>query len=568
MLYRNLIRWCDDMVDIPLADLVPPIHIQPPQIDSDSIRALHLSSMIQSGESDNPKAQAKSASAPSSIRSFFPPNALIKETGITVSVRTSTDAKHIIRGVFRMNTNAESKSITSNTNEKQRKEQISLAMDWIKSMNILTGKMLEMKLQRKIHQDRDGVHYKIGQVVKHKKFGWRAVIIGWKKNNTKTNTNKKNNDTNESSSAPPETTTSLTQKSYQSINPDDAVVYDVALDLGDATLRSSHPSGIKNVYQSDLSILDDPYLMRIRTSNDHQFKRFDSDYNCFVPVDSLLYVYPNDTIDDDRYWSSSSSSSSSYECKYNNKSDHAAQNVILGVQKVSNYLRRIILGYVSESTVANKKLTLLSNHLEKLTKLDNCDVVPPKEYWSKNGLQTQTILKWQLQKFVELVIEVEDILWTRRRAIETDRPIKFDLGQYVQHKKYGFRGIVVAWDSEPAYEVTHWDGLQHIENPEQYPFYHVIPDRKDTISAFGEERSWRYVCSENLEPCPIEIIKELDIDLEPEWKLNTKTGVYTPPDETIFRYGNKLDDDGITEKCLQEIKVNNFPFVFTLSVDR
>ena len=111
--------------------------------------------------------------------------------------------------------------------------------------------------------------------------------------------------------------------------------------------------------------------------------------------------------------------------------------------------------------------------------------------------------------------------------------------------------------TEPAYEVTHWDGLQHIDNPEQYPFYHVIPDRSDVMVAFGGERPWRYVCEENLELCP-ENNRDLDIDLEPEWTTDLKNGKYHPPDELLLRHGDQLEDDGVTENCLGELKVRTF----------
>jgi hypothetical protein len=107
---------------------------------------------------------------------------------------------------------------------------------------------------------------------------------------------------------------------------------------------------------------------------------------------------------------------------------------------------------------------------------------------------------------------------------------------------------------EPTYEVTHWDGLQHIENPEQYPFYHVIPDPTDTMVAFGGERSWRYVCEENLEPCPRDS-RDIDVDLEPEWSFDTTSRSYKPPEELLFKHGGDLEDDGMTARCLEEIKV-------------
>jgi hypothetical protein len=109
---------------------------------------------------------------------------------------------------------------------------------------------------------------------------------------------------------------------------------------------------------------------------------------------------------------------------------------------------------------------------------------------------------------------------------------------------------------EPVYDVTHWDGLQHIENPEQHPFYTIIPDPSDTMAAFGGERSWRYVCEENLEPCPIEN-RNIDVDLEPEWSFDASLGAYSPSQDIMLRHGGDLEDDGMTESCLEEIKVRN-----------
>jgi hypothetical protein len=72
--------------------------------------------------------------------------------------------------------------------------------------------------------------------------------------------------------------------------------------------------------------------------------------------------------------------------------------------------------------------------------------------------------------------------------------------------------------------------------------------------AFGGERSWRYVCEENLEPCP-QGNRDINVDLEPEWSFDKSDGVYVPPEAIVLKHGGDLEDDGITEKCLEEIKV-------------
>jgi len=551
-LYRQLLRWCDDTdKDIPLSQSVPPIHFSPPQINSDSLKGLiEASGIINNNnggdDDDDPISSNHLVSSPySSI--LFSRTSVVKKTGVTVhSVPSSGDAKQIVNAVFRMN------AIT--TDERDKKDQMSIAFEWIKTLNELTQQLEEMKAKRRKHQNREGVNFRVGQIVKHRTLGWRGVILGWIR---LTNSNETDSVSSEASSQ----ATSLTQKPYESINPygrnnDDVIAYDIALDWGDATLLNSakHPSGLKNIYQSDLTLVDDPDLMRIRSTTD-QFQRFDSELQCFVPGDALTYTYPNDRpTDEDGHCSWKS---------YENPSDESAENISQGIQSLAEYLRQIILGYTSAPESRN--LRLLSGYLERLTKLSKGDVVPAEDRFrrglvSYRNSERQTKMRWDLQKLVELAVEIEDILWTRRKALETDRSIKFSLGEYVQHKKYGFRGVVVGWDPEPAYEVTHWDGLQHIENPEQYPFYHVIPDRSDVMVAFGGERPWRYVCEENLELCPQEN-RDLDIDLEPEWTIDVKNGTFQAPDELLLRHGDQLEDDGVTENCLGELK-NAINFIF------
>mmetsp|Transcript_7676 Transcript_7676/g.19122 ORF Transcript_7676/g.19122 Transcript_7676/m.19122 type:complete len:806 (-) Transcript_7676:887-3304(-) len=547
-LYRELLRWCDEIDNnIPLSQSFPPVHLSPPQIDSGGLKGLVAT--LGKGEDGNDDPSPKHDS--SGI--FSSRTCSVKESGIVVhSVPTSVEAKELLRAVFRINANT--------TDEHDSKEQLSLAFEWIKALNELKQRIEEMKVKRAEHENREAVKFRIGQAVKHKTAYWRGVILGWNRT-----------DGSEKSS----NATSLTQKLYTSTsddgdNGDDAIVYDVALDWGDAALLRSgkHSAGLKTVVQSDLTLVEDPNLMRIRSATD-QFERYDPQSQSFVPGEVLAYVYPNDKPaeeNNDCSWSS-----------YQNPSDESAKNIIQGIQSFAEYLRQIILGYTSAPEA--RKLRLLSSYLDQLTKLANADVVPNEDKFrlrqrskvSEDGQQkqkkedsvvTQTLMKWQVQKFVELVVEIEDTLWTRRKTIEIERVNKFSLGDIVQHKKYGFRGVVVAWDPEPVYEVTHWDGLQHIDNPEQYPFYHVIPDRDDVMVAFGGERPWRYVCEENLEVCPKEN-RDIDVDLEPEWTTDPKNKKYVPSDELKLRHGEQLEDDGLTENCLKEIK-NTTNNIFSL----
>lgn len=117
----------------------------------------------------------------------------------------------------------------------------------------------------------------------------------------------------------------------------------------------------------------------------------------------------------------------------------------------------------------------------------------------------------------------------------TGDKIKFPLGTVVKHKRYNFRGVVVAWDPYPKTDVSRWDGLQGIEEDvNELPFYHVITDTNDTVKAFGQERPFRYCCEENLEICPeSELNMDVSIDEMDDWVIDdaSDTLMYTPPDE-------------------------------------
>ena len=44
--------------------------------------------------------------------------------------------------------------------------------------------LLNLESQREARQDRSEIRYSVGQVLRHKKFGFRAVIYGWDKRPT------------------------------------------------------------------------------------------------------------------------------------------------------------------------------------------------------------------------------------------------------------------------------------------------------------------------------------------------------------------------------------------------
>ena len=274
--------------------------------------------------------------------------------------------------------------------------------------------------------------------------------------------------------------------------------------------------------------------------------------------------------------------------------DKAANEIVSWVQALAERLAQNLIRTIADTESAQEsgELKLLTLFVERLTALSSGDVFSPAES-SRQTHAPSKLAIMHIQQLHNLVVNIGELLWQRRISLESNAKNKFGLGEIVRHKVFGFRGVVVAWDPTPTVDVSRWDGLQHITDPQQYPFYHIVPDQNDCIEAFGGERSWRYVCEANLE---ISRERDVEIDLEPEWLLDRSNMRYNPPADilvslncmrlsmrnchgprsfpsenlgslcltcevaptcTQFKYGGDMDDDGLTVRCLEAMKVSH-----------
>ena len=284
-------------------------------------------------------------------------------------------------------------------------------------------------------------------------------------------------------------------------------------------------------------------LIRIRSSwTGAHFDRFDSSRRCFVPNKGRAFEYPLDNID---------SSNTDESTKMQRKNEIGAQ-IVSGVQGFTSRLERSILDVTSSAE--SRGLSLLATFQDRLSSISKGDVIPSSAFFSAWDLSQGDLAMYHLRQLLNLAIEVSDLLRSRRIAKESNERIRFSLGEVVRHKKYGFRGIIVAWDPKPAVDVSRWDGLTDIINAADLPFYHVMPDQGDCIEAFGGERPFRYVCEANLEHCPRER-SFIDVDLEPGWQRKSTNPEYTPPDDVRFKFAVYPDNEDITASCLTSIMV-------------
>ena len=235
------------------------------------------------------------------------------------------------------------------------------------------------------------------------------------------------------------------------------------------------------------------------------FIDFNADH--FTPNDVLHYIYPLDR------FSEREGSHGNTACEVNPNALHVEQShatVVDGIAKINKDLLAKFESSIGE-TNCNFLQSLLSD-LSNQIKTEN-----PTVYSSVLALY-------------HFHVKVNSLLWSRKKHLQHKPNIKFSLGQVVRHKLYDYRGVVVAWNHKPHVDVTNWDGLQHVNDPQNHPFYHVIPDEDDCIRVFGGPRSFRYVCQENLELCKS---TELSVDElnSKEWRWDTAKHAYVPSDE-------------------------------------
>jgi hemimethylated DNA binding protein len=532
-LYRQLLRWCQEApATIPLTHLLPPVHLAAPaEVNADALRALADSSSSLHPNNSN---------AGQDLRRLLPTHARIQATQLTLAIARVADIRGLLRAVFRLNRPYEAS---------YQQERLTATFTTLKSLNDLSPELEALEANREAHGDRTGVQYKVGQVVQHAQERWRGVIASWNRPTVGTRSS--------SSDKAPGRRTSLTTKAYQipketagdvsSENSNDtSITYEVILDAGDARAMGVS-SGCSQAPQAALSLVTDAALVRIQSVLlPDFFGRLDRDSKRFLPTPLVAYQYPADQSEDDV--EEGSRLLSAAEAK-------RCLSLLAAVQAMASRLHEQCSVVPRENNASHQGGDRLVQHFrQRLASLSsgNLPRSPREELVSEQPPSPLRTVARHVQELLKFQLELVDLNHQRRTSLACKSEIRYELGDVVRHKVFGFRGVVVAWDHKPVMDVRRWDGLQDIKDPMDKPFYQVIPDSHDCILAFGGERSVRYVCEENLESCP-EQERTLAVDMEPVW-TKLATGHYSPPMETQYRYGGDLEDDGVTEGCLVQLQ--------------
>lgn len=246
------------------------------------------------------------------------------------------------------------------------------------------------------------------------------------------------------------------------------------------------------------------------------FMRFEVDH--FVPNSVLSYVYPMDrySVRDESDYSTDETAPTNEEHDLH-AFEQSCISIISGIDKIS---KQLVASF--EEDMSDSKPNC--NFLQPLISDLSLQIQQTDEKKSTSAVYSSVLALYHFH------VKVNSLCWSRKRHLQHKPKINFSLGQVVKHKLYGYRGVIVAWDHKPYVDVRTWDGLQHVDDPQSQPFYHIVPDEDDCIRAFGGPRSFRYVCQENVESCDA---TKLAVDHlnQQEWKWDEVKKVYIPSEE-------------------------------------
>ena len=128
-----------------------------------------------------------------------------------------------------------------------------------------------------------------------------------------------------------------------------------------------------------------------------------------------------------------------------------------------------------------------------------------------------------------------------RRVANADRTgLRFQIGQVLRHKMFGFRAVVIGWDRRPQMDVSSWDGVQGLPSGPEQPFYRMVPDLSDCVELLGGPRDVRYVAQENLEELPLTHRRINHPGLSVLGPFDATEGRFLPTEELSFEYPGSL----------------------------
>eukprot|EP00462_Mataza_sp_D1_P013169 CAMPEP_0175157582 /NCGR_PEP_ID=MMETSP0087-20121206/22292_1 /TAXON_ID=136419 /ORGANISM="Unknown Unknown, Strain D1" /LENGTH=771 /DNA_ID=CAMNT_0016445227 /DNA_START=27 /DNA_END=2339 /DNA_ORIENTATION=- len=348
----------------------------------------------------------------------------------------------------------------------------------------LAPQLKVIKEERQKKQSREGIKFHVGQVLRHKLFGYRCVVYGW------------------------DTRPVFDVSSWDGVQRlerfDQQPFYHTVPDREDhLALLGSHRS-ICYVAEDNLEPVADYQLRRINHPFVWKvFNRFDTSAMEFQPNSDVAFLYPADAnhIHENKLLRAIRAAADHPLVPSQPPpvplAEEVLQNVCASVRAIGLVLTRQVVDFLDQAhrqqlvSPMAKGLLELSQAIVEVDDEDRSNRLYPSEVSFQCYAGVAALLK--------LVGTLESLTALRAEYLAHYTEYKFRVGQVVRHKLYNYRAVVVNIHYRPAIDVSHWPAVSHVPRKSEQPFYMLIPDQTDCHRVFDGPRAEKYVAEDNLE---------------------------------------------------------------------
>lgn len=391
----------------------------------------------------------------------LPPRLLTNKDGIREAIRT----------LFRANAQEKNAEVLS--------EKVNMAFEGLQYLNRFTGTLENAEARREANRNRDGVTFRIGQVVRHKLYNYRAIIVGWDKR--------------------PMIDVSNWEGVVQSTLGVNQPFYHCIPDSNDTLHFLGGVRKLMYVAQENLKMC---HALESRIHSDvvpQAFEYYDTTTNSFIPTERIAWQYPLDLPSS----SPTSSSSSRWSASRRFKVSVQRANLVDASRRLKQHLHdlshkiwqhlEVHFGVLERFSTQEPLGTLLSL-LTELKEMDPFFSSSLSSSSSKASITSSTSTSTStgtctdnlnevlpgydaLRVLRDLLAFCEDAHSTRKHSNDKTN-VHFHIGQVVRHPSLGYRGVISGWEKFPR------TGLPSDPPSLQarHPYYRVIVNDLDRDS--------------------------------------------------------------------------------------
>jgi hemimethylated DNA binding protein len=170
-------------------------------------------------------------------------------------------------------------------------EEIDICFELLREINKISSSLDENRAQRKEHARREGIEFSVGEVVKHKKYGYRMVVYGWDSLPRMEFYTREEPFLRQELWRAGEETEDVEGLPSGADQP----FYYCVPDQQDTSRKFGAPSRARYVAQENIERVTDRRLMRVHHPlMGRCFDGFNSDAGVFVPVQHIQHQFPDD----------------------------------------------------------------------------------------------------------------------------------------------------------------------------------------------------------------------------------------------------------------------------------